>query len=200
MIDISYIVSAYNRPKSLVTCLASLVDQSHDNFEVIVTDNADDDQMANENRKVVQRFKDNRLFYFRTTKKIKISDCYWSAEWAINNVVKGKYLCFPCDDCYYVPTFGEKMLNYSKLYGWDLVCCDVLYRWNSGQHGILYVKPDRALGTKTSFIVNSAKFNGFRMKPKDKAAPCAADATALLDICKDGTKWGTVQQVLVVHN
>jgi glycosyltransferase involved in cell wall biosynthesis len=197
--DISYIVSAYNRPDLLPSCLWSLKAQSESSIEVIVTDNAVDDGIAKEQKRIVEGLKDKRFRYFRTAGKTKINDCYWSGEWGVKKA-SGKWISFPCDDCYYVPTFSEKMLGAAKLYGWDLVCCDTLYRWNSGQHGVLHVQPERALGTKTCFILKRDCFSGFRMKPQGKAAPCAADATALLDICKSGIKFGVVQQALLVHN
>ena len=38
-VDISYIVSCYDRPGDLIVCLGSLLRQTHRSFEVIVTDN-----------------------------------------------------------------------------------------------------------------------------------------------------------------
>ena len=38
--EISYIIGAFNRPGRLRTLLACLVDQSHTNWEAVVTDNS----------------------------------------------------------------------------------------------------------------------------------------------------------------
>jgi hypothetical protein len=59
-----------------------------------------------------------------------VNDCYWSAEYAARQA-KGDWLCFPCDDCYYVPEFQERMLEIAALYGWKLVLCDAVYRFNT---------------------------------------------------------------------
>jgi hypothetical protein len=99
-----------------------------------------------------------------------------------------------------VPTFAEKMLNMAGMYGWDLVACDLIYRFNSGQHGLVHAQPDRALCAKTNILVRRERFAGFRNKPQGKPAPSSGDATAVLDLCNGGIRWGVLQQVLVVHN
>jgi GT2 family glycosyltransferase len=74
MIDISYVVSCYSWPKQLRTILASLDAQTHDDCEVIVTDNSTDRAAISANRGIVKQF-DNRFLYVHSAPKIKVSDC-----------------------------------------------------------------------------------------------------------------------------
>ena len=39
---LAFVVGSYNRPSRMRTCLASLIDQSMPEIEIVVTDNSDD--------------------------------------------------------------------------------------------------------------------------------------------------------------
>jgi glycosyltransferase involved in cell wall biosynthesis len=195
---VSYIVSCYNRPDLLPIVLYSLKVQTDDEFEVIVTDNAPDKKTQNEHRKVVASLKDKRFRHVVTAGKTKVSDCYWSAEYGAKSA-KGDWLCFPCDDCYYVPEFQERMLEIAALYAWKLVLCDAVYRYNTKRYAVLNMRPNLGVAAKSSFIVARDKFPGFSLKPST-SAPCAADAAMINSLVGDGVPYGTVQDVMVVHN
>jgi glycosyltransferase involved in cell wall biosynthesis len=196
---VSYIVSCYDRPRLLPICLHSLLVQSDDSLEIIVTDNSTDANIAKTHKAIVSGLKDARVRYISTAGKTKISDCYWSAEYGARQA-KGEWLCFPCDDCYYVPEFQERMLDVAKMYAWDLVLCDAVYRYNVKRYAVLNMKPSMNIASKSSFLVSRKVFPGFRAKPQGNASPCAADAALIGDLVRAGVSSGTVQDVMVVHN
>jgi glycosyltransferase involved in cell wall biosynthesis len=197
-VKVSYIVSAYDRPRLLPVCLWSLAAQTDEDFEVIVTDNSTDHEMQAKHRKVVESLHDKRFRYFATASKIEVGDCYWSAEWGARKA-KGDWLCFPCDDCYYVPEFQERMLEVADLYAWKLVLCDAVYRYNVKRYAVLQMKAHMNVAAKSSFMVSRDVFTGFKLKPA-VPAPCAADAAMIGELVKAGVPYGTVQDVMVVHN
>lgn len=193
--DISYIVSAYNRPDQLRACLWSLYGQKHGDFEVLVTDNSLDPEITAEHRKVIAEMGDNRYRYLRTAGKTKVNDCYWAAEYAAARA-RGKWLCFPCDDCYYLPTFGSEMLSKTVRDELDFVeswCLIGIYGGSTvfnANHTV-----------KSSFLIRAElfkRFGGFVAKPKSGVAACAD--RVLGEMARKQAKCGTVPMILVVHN
>src|ERR1017187_2587930 len=121
--DISYIVSLCNRPAYLKVCLAMLQMQSHKDFEVIITDNSTDKTIARQHYMLVYHLKDPRFQYVNTAKRIKVNDCYYAAEYGIARAT-GRWLCFPCEDTYYPPEWGQRMLTAAYKDNLDLAVCD----------------------------------------------------------------------------
>jgi hypothetical protein len=204
--DISYIVSAYNRPDLLPGLLWSLAAQSHKNFEVIVTDNAkvlsvakQHDRAVNYIRSINPFFKE-RFHYKRTHGQIDVSTCYHSAEWAIKHIACGLWYCFPCDDSYYAPEFGQRMLRAGYSNGWDFVVCKSVVVGPAASGGSGYRVWDMAIGrtVKTSFIVKASVFPGFTLPVVESAAGC--DYQFGHDLVHSGVPWGHVDEVMIVHN
>lgn len=198
MSKVTYIVSAFSRPDLLPVCLFSLKAQTDPEFEVIVTDNAPDKATQEKHRIVVSILNDKRFRYIATASKIKVSDCYWSAEYAAK-LATGDGLCFPCDDCYYVPGFQRRILSVAERYGWGLVMCDVVYCYNTGRYDVMAMKPSMNISAKSAFMVKRELFSGFHAKPQ-RPEPCAADCALIAELVKSGVSHGVVQDVMVVHN
>lgn len=198
--DISYIVSAYNRPALLPGCLHSLAVQTHRNFEVIVTDNASDNRISEMHKKMVASMQDSRFSYKRTAGLIDVSTCYHSAEWAIRNKASGIWYCFPCDDSYYAPEFGQRMLGAAYRNQWDFVVCKQVVVGPEASGGSGYRVWDMAIGKtiKTSFMVKASVFPGFTLPVVESAAGC--DYQFGFDLVKSGVRWGHVDEVMIVHN
>lgn len=194
--DISYIVSAYNRPEMLLVILAALNIQTNPRFEVIITDNSEDAITIARHREIVYFFNDKRFRYVNTAKKVKVSDCYWSAEYGVK-LAKGEFLCFPCDDTYVVPEFGRRMLLAAHENNWDMVICGDVIVGPECNGGIGY-KPWKMLprkASKTTFIVRASAFPGFTGKLHTQGA-------VLADYHLSGQihKCGVInEQYMVVH-
>jgi glycosyltransferase involved in cell wall biosynthesis len=199
--DISYIVSLYNRHDLLATCLWSLKSQSHEDFEVIVTDNTTDNRTAAKLKRLVVGLKDKRFRYLRTAGRTKVNDCYWSAEYGMKSAT-GKWLCFPCDDCYYPPEWGQRMLQAAG--NLDLVLCEnnITGPEPCGADRYMAVR----LGTlsfpgyKPSFLVKRSKFKGWLNKPLVPACS-GTDRTTLQALVRDpNIRWGAVRDLFYFHN
>lgn len=200
--DISYIVSCYDRPKLLPVCLYSLQAQTHEDFEVLVTDNATDPRIAAQHRRAVEQLCDDRFRYFRTAGKVKVSDCYWSAEWAVK-IASGKWFCFPCDDSYYAPEFGQRMLGAAYANAWRFVSCNAIIGPEaSGGSGYALWKMPLGKVTKTCFLIHSETFHKlgqFAGKPSISQAMAADYALSAL-VAKRRIRAGNIDHVMVVHN
>tara|TARA_Y100000389_G_scaffold201741_1_gene245208 strand:+ start:692 stop:1579 length:888 start_codon:yes stop_codon:yes gene_type:complete len=66
MKKISVIVNCHNGEKYLANCIKSIINQTYDNFEVILFDNCSSDK----SKKITNNFKDDRIRYYRS--KIKL--------------------------------------------------------------------------------------------------------------------------------
>jgi glycosyltransferase involved in cell wall biosynthesis len=198
--DISYIVSAFNRPELLPVCLWSIKAQSHQDFEVIVTDNATDPSIAAKHKAIVESIKDDRFKYIKTAGKIKVSDCFWAAEYAVKHHAHGRWYCFPCDDTYYAPEFAQRMLAAAYTNNWEFVLCGMpivgpaaggaAYRiWESPIHRSI----------KTAFIVKAKRFVAFEDKPH-KSMAANADYAFGCQMQRDGVRTGIVNEPMMVHN
>lgn len=200
--DISFIVSAYDDPTSLACCLWSLAAQTHKNIEVIVTDNAEDDKISKAQHAVVRQVQASlpHLRYERTTGKLKTSDCYHSAEWGAARA-RGSFICFPCDDCYYVPQFTQRMLGAAYGKRWDFVECGVI--GGPDMTGVSIYWPMEWRTIKSNFIIKADLFRklGFIGKITNKdAIPSAADQELGRHVRREGHPWGKLIDVMVVHN
>lgn len=201
-VDLTFIVSAYDDPVSLACCLWSLAGQTHRNMEIIVTDNTEDDRISRLHHDVVKQVRSSypRIHYERTTNKIKILDCYHSAEWGAKKA-RGAFLCFPCDDCYYVPQFAQRMLGTAYGKCLDFVECGVI--GGPDMTGISIYMPMEWRTIKSNFIIKADVFRklGFSGKMTQReAVPSAADQELGRRVRGNNYPWGKMTDVMVVHN
>lgn len=198
--EISYIVSCFHRTPLLRTLLASLAAQTHQDFEAIVTDNTLERCVVEENRKAVKMF-GSRFRYLHTGPRVKVPDCYWSAEIGMK-AAKGRFLCFPCEDCYYPPEWADRMLTAG--HGKDLILCEHYYsgpdtngldRYLRGNLGTI-ARP----GYKPSFLVRREKFAGWINKPTVQACS-GVDLTTLQHLVRrSDIRWAVARDLYYVHN
>jgi glycosyltransferase involved in cell wall biosynthesis len=193
MTDISFIVSAFDRPEMLKCCLASLRVQTHRDIEIIVTDNSQDPDVRDMHYDTAYHF---GAKYLAT----KASNPYHSAEMGAK-IASGEYLCFPSDDSYYVPPFAAEMLKYGRFYDLDLVYCNLVYdgRWEGEPYFVMDVEPRLNVIDKTNFIVRKSVFPGFPDQP-DAPVAFAADGMMIERLMKAGVSHRKHKGVMVVHN
>ena len=103
---ISVIVNCHNGEKYLESCLNSIINQNYKDYEVIIWDNASTDN----SKKIVKKFKDKKIKYFRHPIK---ENLYMARNRAIE-VSLGQLIAFlDCDDwwdCNYLSS-REKFFN-----------------------------------------------------------------------------------------
>jgi glycosyltransferase involved in cell wall biosynthesis len=191
--DITFVVSAYDRPLQLLGCLAGLKSQTHPNIEIIVTDNAFKgciNQLQNEAYSSMLGVK-----YINT----EAIGCYHSAEIGAEQA-QGTFLAFPSDDSLFVPTYAETMLKHAREHDLDLVYSDQLYngRWEGEPYHVMTVRPRLNAIDKTAFILKRDKFIGF--PDKGDGGYVAADGLLIERLVASGIRHGYPQGILSVHN
>lgn len=196
MLDISYVVSAKNRPWALRHVLLALFLQTHRNFEIIVVDNAADGDCSNF---AATREIPIPIRYFKT----EMEQCYDASDFGAERA-KGEFLCFPSDDSEYCPLFGAKMLDGATLNHWDFVYCRMMFCWSKqdqrydGKYFELIQEPKHRFFDKTGFIVRRDKFPGFR-KVEPHGWP-GSDGYLAEWLVNNGVTHGRVEEILAVHN
>jgi glycosyltransferase involved in cell wall biosynthesis len=186
----SFVVSAFNRPRHLACLLRSLQVQSERDFEVIVTDNARDRELAAQNASAVDQLDDPRFHY----EYAGLPDCYLSANHGAELAV-GEYLCFPSDDNYYVPRFLEEMLRQAPA---DLLYCDCIYDGNGARYALMDVAPSLGRIDKGGFLVRNARFSGFEAFPAGATRP--ADGWLVEELVRGGISHAKAPGYLWIHN
>lgn len=190
----SFIVSTFERPRTLRCVLASLQVQTEPDFEVIVTDNSRCLDMRRLNQAVIHALHDERFQYLWTG----AAQCYEAANMAWPHA-QGEYLCHPSDDGYYVPMFLELLLNRHE----DLVYCDMVYDPRSTdrmhpvtQYRVVNVIPKLGTIDKGGFIVRRSRWGGFPWKEN----VTGADGLAVEKLIRARISHFKVPGVLWVHN
>ena len=107
----SVIIPTYNRANFLPIALQSVIDQTFDNWEIILIDDGSTDNTKN----VVRSFNDDRIQYFYQRNQERCA--------ARNNGIEkssGKYICFLDSDDYFIPTRLEllykEIINLKELF------------------------------------------------------------------------------------
>jgi glycosyltransferase involved in cell wall biosynthesis len=200
--DLSFIVSSFSWVDQLPTCLYSLRAQTHQNFEVLVTDNSTDKRAIAHQKAIVRGMRDKRFRYLNTAPLIKVSDCYWSSEVGMKHTT-GRWLCFPAEDCYYPPEWAARMLSLGIRKQLDLVLCELVIAGPAGcgSSGYFIVDlPEMGMpGYKPSFIVRREKFKGWINKPTVPACS-GTDRTTLEYLRRRGDiRWAYCHGLYYAH-
>ncbi len=193
---VSFIISSYERPEYLLTCLASLSIQTGEKELLVTCNSPANSEMGIANREVAQRL-GARVYHTGAP------DSYYAAEMVVGEA-KGEWLCFPSDDSYYVPLFMPYMVVQAVTNQWDFIYCDMLYtsKWTEPvpwAYSVMDVRPVRHYIDKTCFLMKRHLFNGF--PGKRGGAPCEADGELAEELVSRGVSHGKAEGgALVVHN
>ncbi|MBP7272646.1 MAG: glycosyltransferase family 2 protein [Saprospiraceae bacterium] len=119
---ISVVIPVRNCESTIYYTLKSVLNQTTQNFEVVVSDNYCDDDTA----KVILSFKDEKIKYFKTDERLSMCDSY---EFAASKAI-GKYMIIiGGDDGIHqnaLDRLEEEILNTNyKMYCWPVK----LYKW-----------------------------------------------------------------------
>ena len=98
-------IPTYNRATTLRRALKSILEQTYQNLEIIVSDNCSPDT---ETKNIVQEFmiKDSRIKYFRQEKNLGL---FYNTKFVFD-VAHGEYFAWLCDDDERQPKFIEACL------------------------------------------------------------------------------------------
>jgi glycosyltransferase involved in cell wall biosynthesis len=96
-------IPTFNRAKFLSQAIRSVLQQTCQDFEIIVSD----DQSTDETSEVVQSFGDSRIKYYRTSTRLGVPR-NWNA---CARLARGKYFGLLPDDDVYLPEFLSSMIS-----------------------------------------------------------------------------------------
>ncbi len=212
---ISFIISYFDRPLSLITCVASLLQQDGGN-EIIICDNSTRVENQLVGASIENWVHDNTLGLAGTAHKVRYLPTYVDCPPDFNSGYKaqnigathatGDWYCFPSEDCYYVPGFSRIMLQAALEHRCpdepDFVYCDMLYdpRYNQliseGIYSVVTSYPRPRFMDKSNFIVKSHLFRGF-----DEQHPHGYGDWLFIDrLLKEGRRLTKAPGVLMAHN
>ena len=101
-------VPTFNRPDELISCLKNLINQTYKNIEIIVVDNASDEEII-KNLYISEIFLDKRIRIIKNKQNIGILK---NAEYVLK-IANGEFFCWVSDDDWRSDTFIEDLLNLS---------------------------------------------------------------------------------------
>lgn len=101
LVDISVIIPTYNRPINLKRAIESVIDQTFNNWELIIVDDNNPGTVGrNETRKLVQQYSQDKRIYYVQHEQNKNGA---AARNTGIKIAKGKYIAFLDDDDGYLP-------------------------------------------------------------------------------------------------
>lgn len=111
---VSIVTPTYNQAELLKGCIRSVLNQSFDDWELIIVDNFSEDHTS----EVVESYKDSRIRYFKNRNNGVIAN---SRNFAINGA-EGQWLAFLDSDDTWEPRKLEKCLQNLEEHGVSAVC------------------------------------------------------------------------------
>jgi len=102
--DVSVVMCARNAEKYVGNCIGSILNQTFQNFEIVLVDDMSSDNTAN----IVTKFNDKRIRLIRNDEWLKIAE---SRNKGLK-YAKGKYIFFTDADCTVSPNWIEEGLKY----------------------------------------------------------------------------------------
>ena len=199
---LSFVVVAFGNPNTLRTCLSSLIDQTEQDFEIILVDNTPSKEKGVQNRNLSAM--DPRITYSWTAPHtaiiqppIRHKRCLYTATEIGVGLAKGEWLAFPSADDYYVPFFAERMLRKASEDDLQFVHCDVVLGSPTHSYFLLKTAPHNCSIDKCSFIMKRDLFEGFKSKHINYEL---ADGLFVEELIIRGIKHGRLDEVLACHN
>lgn len=118
--DISIIIPVYNDPKGIRTTLESVINQTHDEYEVLPVDNNSTDYTI----EIMREFEREGYSFVRCQEEIDIQGSYATRNTGIQSA-KGDILCFLDADMWVDETWVEQMETTMESQNCDYLGCNV---------------------------------------------------------------------------
>ncbi len=189
--DISFLVTANSKPEALAITLTSLNLQKKCSIEILVSNNATG-QMREDITSICEMCDVTEV-------QNDEPECY-SATNMLAKRARGKFLCFPSEEDYYTPIFGQKLLAHARRFKLDLVYCDCIYDSRYiGSYEVMRVQPIIGHIDKGGFLLKRQLFHGW---PDTPTLPISSlcDGKLIENLRGDGISFGKIPEVLWVHN
>ena len=140
----SVIIPLYNREKTIERAIRSVLNQTFQNFEIIVVDDCSSDTSSDIVKRLIE--KDSRIIYLRND--VNSERCI-SRNLGIK-ASQGKYICFLDSDDYHLPFHLERLNEQILLEGYPL---GFLFTsaWNESEEGIRSKRVCPAISTSNLY-------------------------------------------------
>lgn len=197
---LSWIIGAYNRPGRLRTCLASIADQTFQDWEAVVVDNSDQPEAIElqcEYSKMDPRIRYENVGEQAFDPRVGIRSLYNAAEIGVG-MTTGEWLAFPNDDSYYAPWFAERLLAHAEANNLEFVYSNIVIGRPDIAHYALDCHPWACAIDKTCYIFKREWFPAEWPGKLDQYG--VADGVLVNTLVADGIRHGKVPQLLVTHN
>jgi glycosyltransferase involved in cell wall biosynthesis len=102
---VSVIIPTYNRPHLIGRAIKSVLDQTYQNFEIVVID----DSSNEETEKIINNLNDKRIKYIKNKEREGVAVA--RNQGVRNSSKDSKYIAFLDDDDQYLPLFLEKTIK-----------------------------------------------------------------------------------------
>ncbi len=143
---VSVVIPTYNRSNTISCAIKSVLNQTYQNFEIIVVDDSPND----ETEKVIKSFNDKRIKYIHNKKKSNLPKA--RNQGVRESDPNSKYIAFLDDDDEWLPQFLEKTVekleSHPELIG---VCPDHLVVHEDGT----VLKKTRAIREKWNSLIGN---------------------------------------------
>jgi len=196
---LSWIVGSFNRPGRMRTCLASILDQSFQDFDIVVTDNSDDKACRLDIEYLCQI--DPRIRYEWTHDRAMTNTPYPSLYDAAEIGVRmtdSPWLIFPNCDSYYSPRFSEHLLRLAEQNNLQFVVCNFVH----GRDNVPYLPkeahPAICCCDKTACLFRREIFPAEWPGKVDRYP--VADGVLAEQLVRSGIRWGRFNPYMVMHN
>ena len=113
---ISVVIAVYNEEKRLDNCISSILQQTHQNFEIVIVNDGSTDNSAEIINKYVEKYKGKVICIN------KVNGGLASARNCGINIVKGKYITFLDADDYIDKKYLETLIDVAEKNDSDAVC------------------------------------------------------------------------------
>jgi len=170
IMKVSIIVTTFNRAHMVIETIDSILNQTFNDFELIVVDNCSSDNTE----EVIKAYTDERIRYFKHDNGGIIAV---NRNYGINQA-RGEYLAFCDDDDLWLPEKLEKqMLEFEKDNQIGLVCSNAIIFDNNGEVGEFHKTelPDSNFTLKSLIWQNSVICSSVLVKKR------AIDDVGLMD-------------------
>ena len=116
---------------------------------------------------------DPRIHYFSAVQNgVHFPSCYYSSEYAVENLATGEWVGFPSDDSTYTPFYASKLLRLAEANNLELVYSDlVMDAPESG--GVLSCEARVCMIDKTNFLVKRERFIPWPGKHPEGGGSCS---------------------------
>lgn len=119
--DLSFICIA-DRPDNLRHLIACLRLQTNPRWELLVLDQTPRAACLAPVQEV-EALGERRLQWYSVP---HFGDHGQTVKYGYTIKARGEYVCYPCDDGYYVPIFVQDMVSYARMNKWDMIYCNFL--------------------------------------------------------------------------